>query len=283
MDRPVTYFFARLILVGRYTETLASKRDLIGQALSADSVVEHHSYLWKFLEVAQFRDDDGGGYFTGFLAKFRSEDVERVEGAHVGVAPVEDKIAAKARFILHVRSGIIAYHPVRQGISMTSFERRFAELFQRGLGNLFIDVGVVRLIDETTIWAAIEKFTRIDRFDVTIHPTNPDYREVYRDIDEHLKALRAAKMTQTIVARDAGEKAGAGLDVAGDRDSRAKITMAADGYGEASVTGVMDGRKRTVSTRQTPVAVQGPSDVAPPGDALDAVAPTIARLEKHEK
>jgi hypothetical protein len=75
---------------------------------------------------------------------------------------------------------------------------------------------------------------------------------------------------------DAGRNSS--LNIEGDRDIRAKIAMANDGYGRAVVTGTIDDSKKTVRTDRNPTSELAPDDSQPPARIIQALRAGFARI-----
>lgn len=271
--RQVLYVFGRLNLIATYD----SKSDFLLKGLRTGRVINVRDFGWGFAEISELKDPQHGKFLTGLLVKYRPETKEEVfdpKTHKLGDAEIDNKVIAKARFFLHAESGLIAYRLLGAVISAETFRARFKKLFEEAHENLLIDVEIQSIDERSQIFEAIKKFRSIDRVVVALHPSNPSNSELWRKTDERLKKLEAGSYREQIDAN----KGGTGLKIEGDQDLRGKITMAADGYGKADVTGQIDGQRKTVSTQRQAVSAMAPDDDEPADRILKGLGPTLNEI-----
>jgi hypothetical protein len=248
MPREARYVFGRFNLIANYPD----KRDYIHQGLTTEKSETSRGSKWIFLQAEEL-ETPIGWVITGYLVKYKpSRDVETVdENAHnFADERIDDPVDAKSRFFLHVDSGLIAYNPVVGKISDSTFRERFANLFERAHDNLFVDAEIQAISDEEAFFTALKNFTKISRFKVQLHPSNPSISETWKHIHERLKKLEVSKYREDISIRDDGN----GFGVRDDPDIEAKIRMAQDGYGRASVRGRVNNTSKSIHTSKEPIS-----------------------------
>ncbi|MCH2534363.1 MAG: hypothetical protein MK008_07985 [Bdellovibrionales bacterium] len=219
-----------------------------------------------FFKVKKELDQNNYLFISGYLGKFEPEKTQEVadrKQLDFNTLDIQDSVVAKSKFYLHIKSRIIAFQIVGQDISISSFRNRFCSVFNAGYDDLLVDTDI-QLIEETnTLIASLAKFEKVFSFNVNLHPSNPNHRDIWKDVDKRLQKLRAKKYKEEIGADWDSE----GLDIANDGDVKSKIYMAADGYGKATVKGEMEGELRTISTGKNPI-VQEIADSVSKEDCL---------------
>jgi hypothetical protein len=226
---------------------------------------------------------DGSLYISGFLVKFEREGSEEVADTarrRITTEMIANAIQAKARFFLHVGSMVIAFHPVAPEIGRPLFLSQFAAIFKAAHGGFFVDAEVQLIQEHAVVLEVLQRFAGISRVAISLHPSNPRNRDRWRVFDERIKALNASSYKEEYVAKiDEGEP---GIRAAEDAEIQDKIAMAQDRYGEARVTGVLDGRIRTVTTKASPISAVAPSDeAAPPRTILEVIHETVRKYLEH--
>jgi hypothetical protein len=244
---PATRFlFARLNLIAQYED----KAQFVRAGLQSNQLRRVREHLWGFFEVEGV--DGHAEYLTGYLAKVRPQNAEEVGdlvARSFAMTTVENRAIAKSRFFLHVPTGLLAYQYVSSHIEQRTFEEQFARLFEEGYKQFFVTADVLTVEERANFLDAIRTFDRVQTLSVSLHPTNPHFSEVYRAIDERLKAIDAKDYRETIAA----DPNGPGLRVTEDSDIRSKAMMAEDGYGKLSASGTRNGRSVQASTSENPI------------------------------
>lgn len=271
-NRLVRYYFGRLNIVAARED----KGRLLSDGLAATEITTHRGLKWGFFEMRALQTADGE-FVHGFLVKFKpltEEEVAVPETHQIDDRTVENRITAKARFFLHVRSHIIAYHPFGREISRTVFVNRFKELFEGNLDGFFVDVEILPIDEEHGIRDAMRELDRISEVQVRLHPSNPSNRALWKQVDERLKAIGVSSYREDYET-DPGSD---GLSIRGDADLNRKIAMAEDGYGTVRVVGRSGGERKDITTRDAPVTAAAASDDEQPEVVLERLADTLRRL-----
>jgi hypothetical protein len=276
-QREVRYYFGRLnVIAARF-----DKENLISAGLFADgeqpqAIVSHRGLNWGFFRLERIQTTFGE-FVHGFLVKFRprtDEEIAIPETREIDDRMIENRIRAKARFFIHLSSHVIAYHPFGREISRRVFASRFKELFEANLGRFLVEAEIFPIEEERRINEAIMSLDSISRVRVYLHPSNPSNREVWKGVDERLRALEVASYREEYNAQPGTD----GLAIAQDPEVNSKIAMAEDGYGSVQIIGLSDGEKRTVTTRDAPVVALAPYDDEPPEVVLERLADTVRKI-----
>jgi hypothetical protein len=252
------------------------KEELLTEGLEANAIKKSRGLLWGFFEV-QTLTSPIGKFICGYVAKFRPLSIEEIalpDTHQFDSRAVANRVTAKARFFLHLPSHIVAYHPFGRDISRSVFANRFKELLESNLGGFFIEVELLPIDEERRIRDAMRSLRMISSIHVRLHPSNPSNRDVWKGIDERLRRMQVGSYRENYDSSPGSE----GLKVSDDREITSKIAMAEDGYGTVYVTGELDGRRRTISTRDTPIVANAPSDEAPPEVVWDHLTETVRQI-----
>jgi hypothetical protein len=272
MPEQVNYYFGRLNLIASYED----KSQFLLRGLQSARWVEHRNMIWDFLEIGKIQTENGL-FLHGYLVKYRpsteAEIAQPITGK-IGSTDINDLIVAKSRFFLHTQSGLIAFHPIRGRIEIHQFCKLFCELFEVAFDNFFVDAEIQIIQEQYKIFEVLEQFGSIDRAEIYLHPANPNLNPVWQGVQARLETLGASKYGETY---EAGGKSTT-LRIVDDEEVRSKIAMAEDGYGEASVTGKLNGEVKKVSTKDNPVSALAPADDTTPEAILDALLVTFKKI-----
>jgi len=253
-DRTIKYYFGRLNLIAVFD----NKREFLLKALKTNKILQYRGYNWGFFDIVEL-ESEFGNFFHGYLVKYKPEFTEEVANPDTHSLEnqsIDNFVVAKSRFFLHIKSGIITYHPVGNIISRETFVERFCKLFEFSLDNMFVNAEIQSIEEEYKIFEVIKSFSKIKRLDIYLHPSNPSNRDRWQRTDDRLKNLGAASYSEHY---EADPEIG-NLNIVEDEDINSKISMADDGYGKADITGEIDGELRTISTSDNPISTQAPND-----------------------
>jgi len=273
-SRNSKYYFGRLNIVSAYEE---EKKPFLERGLNSGVLIPEKNYTWGFFEVENVVEQDD--YLCGSLVKYRPLDPEQfvnTETREIEEQEIRNRIRAKSKFFLHVRTGIIAYQIVSQ-ISEKSFRKNFAKLLEKSYDNLFIDVEVQTINQEEPFFEAIKNFDSITKVSIYLHPSNPNSRRIWERVDERLKNLEVESYRESYKLKEDRIN----LDIEGDEDINSKLHMASDGYGEAKVGGKKDGEYRIVTTGDNPVEAEVENSVENSDllqETLKQILPTFRSL-----
>lgn len=271
-----TYYFARLNLVGSWD----SKRDFIFSALTSELTVTKGRFRYGFFDIRDL-DSAEGAYAFGHLVKYKPVlegeivDEQRREIVEGGL-PMG--VVAKPEFLLNYRSSLVAYRPISNRLSQRQFRHVFASLMEAAHHDFFVGAELQSIVEDYKIDEAIQRFAKISRISVDIHPSNPNNRDIYRHIDKRLKDLNAAKIKETIIAKEGGIN----RETLKDDDALKALTMASDGYGFGTVEGEIEGRRTAVTTEDSPVQ-QDVIATDDPENLLDQLRSTFWRIVRRDQ
>ena len=151
---------------------------------------------------------------------------------------------------LHTESGLLAYHRVGYKIKRNQFANNFCHLFESAYANFFINTEIQAIDDRIEILKIIHKLDYISQVSFYLHPSNPKSAD-WKRIDQRLKDLNVSGYKESYQ-----EKQGSHLNVLEDQEFNDKLNMAVDGYGEATITGSLEGQERTIHTKTNPTSAK---------------------------
>lgn len=269
--KQVRYFLARLNVIFADSDKLS----LLQNALSSAAVLEVRGQRWGFYEFGRL-DESGGPFFTGYLVKYKPEVEEEIvvpERHTIEDRAIENRVLAKSRFFLHAESGLMFYQPVASQISRKLFALRFAEVFEHAMANFFVDAEVQAIEEQLRFLDELKSLDNVRRVSISLHPSNPSNREVWRSLDEKLRNFNASSYREYY---ESDPRRGASLNVVGSEDVSQKITMAEDGYGRVEAEGQRGGKMVKISTGDNPMSILAPSDTEYAGALFPAIRDALA-------
>lgn len=237
------FYFGRLNVICPYVKE--EKREYIYKSLNTGEKIIEKDIKWGLFNINKTKHE-GEVFVTGYLVKYKDENIEEVVDEDEGTlttARLQDKIIAKSEFVIHLFSGIVAYGNISDAIGNTQFRKQFCKLIEKANDNCFVNAQIQGINDEGMIFKAIKEFDKITSLYLTLHPSNPSNRERWKKTDEKLQEMQVEKYVEKYTS-----KKGIILDEHGQ--TYGNIIMAADGYGEAKLKGIKDGKLSEASTRQ---------------------------------
>jgi len=246
------------------------------KALKSKKVLEFRGFKWGFFNTLEM-ETELGAFLHGYLVKYKPEFSEEVANPlthNLEDQFIENFVWAKSRFFLHIKSGVISYHPIGNAISKELFVERFCKLFEHTLENMFVNVEIQSIEEDYKIFEVIRSFQKIQHLHIYLHPSNPSNRDRWRRTDDRLKNIGASKYYEHYYAEPLLDN----LNIIDDEDINSKITMADDGYGKAEITGIFDGETKTISTSDNPISTHAPGDEESPENVLNKLLEKIKNI-----
>lgn len=269
----VPYFFGRLNLLPVHEYEIKKKR--LFEGFSSGYQLADHGVFWKFFQI-ELVQTVFGEVIHGSFGKFRNQIFEVKQGKNdIALAEVDDRIIGRSPFYLHLKSGLIAYHPIPNVIPPELFRTRFSQVLDHGVG-AFFESELDNVVDEETIEQAIRRFNKIIKVRTTLHPSNPSFRAEWKDLDTRIKNLRATRYKEEYEAPRDPELPG--LNIESDLDFRKKLLMAEDGYGEMYVLGSIGGIERSVTTKRGVIKAFAPGKEEQPKFVLEQLREIFERI-----
>lgn len=245
--RQYSFQFGRVSIIGRQIE---DKAEFYDSVFSVNIPVSDRFNKFLFLNVEKLSYNQET-FYVGRLVKYKTieEEVVIEDSRIIGLSTVDDAVVAKPEFVLHPSSGIIAFRPIPSRLSAGQFREKFARLVEASFENFFISTRVEAVNEDFEIQEQFRRFRTILSINIELHPSNPHNRDLWERIDNEIKELGAVEYQQKLVGGPTGlNKAKVEQD-----EIYLGIIMASDGYGHASIDGVLeDGRRVTVTTADNP-------------------------------
>ncbi len=240
--------------------------------------IESHGNRWSFAEVSEL-SNDLGDFVHGYLVKFRDsfEEIIRPEEGQFDETTISDRVEAKSELFLHIKSGLIAYHPTGSEISINTFQSRFCKVFEEAYENLFISTEIQAIEERFEIFEKIRELQVIEKISFKLHPSNPNNTPIWKDADDDIKSMGASSYVEEYSVEPGVVKGLNRERILEDEQIRGKFVIAEDGYGEGKVTGTRDGERKVISTRSNPttttVLVRESAE-----ETLDSLKDTLRKL-----
>jgi len=275
-DKPVLYVYGRLHINASYDD----KRAYILQGLGTDAILRARGHVWQFIEIEEL-ESDSEAFIHGYLVKYKPEFEQEVvvrETGKLSDTEIKNFVVAKSRFFLHIETGLIAYHREGNLITAEQFRHHFAELFMENHQRFFMHVEIETVDEQYHIRDELRRMTAVSRVKIALHPSNPHSTDAFKRIDDRLKRLGVDKYNETY---DTKPEQVDGVDIISDEELLAKLLMAEDGLGTVRVSGRIDGKTKTISTRDRPVTQIAPGEDAPAKSVLENLMTTTRVLFKR--
>lgn len=259
MPRFRHYYFARLNILGVDFGTYEEKSGFLIKLLKNDHFTSQRSYNYMVADVETLSVEEFQILISANLIKYHPKaNIERAEPTLSSTTSqtFENQIAAKVRFFLEPRTGILIYHSTN-GLDRDAFRKRFEDIVEEYREGFFLDANVVPITERYEIFDAIKNFESINNFKVTLYPSNPNTDPIWDEIEAEIKRRNAKEYKEEY---DAGNDS---LDIRDDDDVKKKLTMAEDGYGFGEIKGIDEnGLRKKVSTSDQPKKSKVPIDDA---------------------
>ncbi len=176
--RLVDYYFGRINFIAH----VPNKRDFILNGLKTDAFVDYRSYSWGFFNINEL-ESDIGSVVCGTLIKHEplgEETIAELETHSIKPTKLPNKVVAQSIFFIHIETSLIAYHPTRD-ISNSQFYRNFEKIFEKAYGTL-VNVEIQSIDEPMKFIEEIERFKKIDKIEMYLHPSNPDSRNYWKKV-----------------------------------------------------------------------------------------------------
>lgn len=262
----------------RYTITtggqMTDKFDFLLNGLKNDARINYRSFIYRFFDTEVF-ELDGKDYIAVHLVKYNPDDMEEVVDEATKKLRDENlrnKVVGKARFIIDPSSSILMFSEVSNIISKNIFNKKFCSLFEENHGNYFTEFYISPIKEQYSFIEKVHSFKSIKKIAITLFPSNPNFAERWRNIDERLRRNNIKKYKET------QENIKPEESIIIDEETESKFLMSEDGYGESNASGITtEGVEKTISTKdsQKIISKSIPNDMSAAIDVLRIVAETL--------
>ncbi|MDP2686530.1 MAG: DUF4747 family protein [Aequorivita sp.] len=207
--------------------------------------IKDKSTQYGIFNVEVIDDKDFGVIFTGELVKYQDIKEEPVvKEDKLSTEYIKDVIQGKARFFLMNETHLIAYNPYGKIISQKMFCEAFSGVIIGADDSFEVDSIIYPINMEYKFLEYLEKMQTLNKLTLSLTPSNPDSRDLWKEIDDDLNEMNAKSYKEEIIAND-----NQSLNL--DEERINKIHMAEDGYGRATGEGKdEDGNDVKISTNE---------------------------------
>lgn len=248
MARKGTYYLGRVIKNGN----LCSSD--IEAALRSPQNIRRYGSAWTFLNIEEF-PDRAIPYVFGRLVKYDPDaEVQVVDPKKREeiLQPEPNMTRASSPFVYIPGYSGIAFLHVSNKLEYKAFLNRWAEVVNASHGQLLAECAIDPITDLRTFARKLESLQGIYRVSSKVHPPNPLFGPLWKDLKEYLGSRNAGQMNIQEDSSDGGPlDTNLSAHVQGVLDQTteypydpgripigdAAILMAADGYGRGYVRG----------------------------------------------
>ena len=273
-DNVLRYCFGRLNLIASYTDKLT----FIWDGLNSGKKIGDR-IMWGFFNVSKIHSNKDETFIHGQLVKYKRESDQEVavpEKHKLDSVTIPNTVIAKSKFFMQINSGVIAFHPVAQKIEYNHFCEKFVELFEQAYDNILVNAEIQGIQERFKLIELIKEFTALKKITVKLHPSNPDSSPIWRFLDEKYKKLNIKSYSECYESDEKGlEKS-----IADDDNVKAKIVMAEDGYGMATISGTLNDENVKISSSDNPKTADI-VDSEDPQVIIEQLKPTIDEIKQR--
>jgi len=263
MAKPSRYYLGRVTKLGEMTS------QLLIRILRDPPIITVHRSRFTVTSVEEVMSDDGRVAIYGVLAKYRPDGEVRVVDptAHaVRPAPVQDLLWASSDFVYVPSLSGIAYRHVSASLPRETFRRVFSELVASSEHTLLGSAEINAISDLRTFVRSLAHMDTVNTIFAKVRPPNPLFGPLWESLFQYVKSrgLDSLSVSETSIGGIATSLpvVAAAIDETGSIANSARVSpsmasgsvadsavlMAADGYGEAVVSGTADGIKVAYAT-----------------------------------
>jgi hypothetical protein len=273
-------FFSRYTLTsgGQYTD----KFDFLLNGLKNEASTTYRNYVYRFFDTEVF-EFEGKDFIAGHLVKYNPEDMEEVVDETTRKLRDENlrnKVEGKARFIIDSSSSILMFFEVSNVITKSTFIDKFCKLFEQNHGNYFTQFYISPIKEQYSFIEKVRSFKAIKKIVITLFPSNPNFADRWRSIDERLRKNNINKYKEIQENNETESR------IIVDEETENKFLMSEDGYGKSDATGINEnGEEKTISTKDSEKIVTKlvPNDQQQVVDILRIVAETLQEIVNRTK
>ena len=274
------------LLFSRYTITSGGqykeKFDFLLNGLKNEASATYRNYVYRFFDTEVFKYE-GKDYIAGHLVKYNPEDIEEVVDESTRKLRDENlrnKVEGKARFIIDPSSSILMFFEVSNVITKNTFIDKFCKLFQQNHGNYFTQFYISPIKEQYSFIEKVRSFKAIKKIMITLFPSNPNFADRWKSIDERLRRNNINKY------KEIQENTKPESQIIVDEETESKFLMSEDGYGKSDATGINEkGEEKTISTKDSEKIVKKPipNDLEKAVDVLRIVSETLQDIVNRTK
>lgn len=225
-----------------YDKTLA-----VYDAIDGKFSIEYRKDNFKFVNMELIKEGSEN-YIIGRIVKYKLEqllDVIEDGSNEISEVIVKNKILATSRFIIRPEEGIIVFEDIPSYIPKDTFPKIFEDLFKKN-NEKQLEITISPITDENAFFTRINEIKQIKRVVISLVPSNPSNRDVWKEMDEKLKNDNITNYKEV----QENKSPNGGIKI--DEETKSKLHMSEDGYGKSQVQGIdKDGDFVTVSTKDS--------------------------------
>ncbi len=227
---------------------IENKQEFLLKGLENIQKIESRNLVYRFSSVSTF-DTKSNIFITGYLVKYKPEDEEEVYNEisdSVQTEKLSNKMLGRSRFLIHPASSIIIFKEIPNTFPMKAFIDKFTALFEKNHGGFMTEIYLEPIKEQYSFIERLKSFKKIEKIEITLFPSNPNYGERWKSIDQRLRNNNITKFKET----QENKKTNASIII--DEETENKFLMSEDGYGEAKASGIDNtGENVKISTKKS--------------------------------
>lgn len=250
------FFFSRISIIAQ-TDNHLSKGEFLLGALGSGYETEYRNDFFKVINTS-WEHFDEKPFIVGVLVKYKTEgETEALDNTnHIVKVPIEKPIIAHSPFLIDVDNSLLIFAENKAYIPKESFTNRIKEIIRRSLDEKFTDIEIQAIEDTYSFIKRLEEFSEIKSIKITLHPSNPNNSDLWREFDERLQNDNITSYTEIQKNTRTGES------IVVDEQTESKFYMSEDGYGRSRVEGYdQQGQRLKIdseeNSRHASVSVRG--------------------------
>ena len=250
------------------------KFDFLLNGLKNEAKVNSRGYSSAFFDTEVLKHN-AQEYIVGQLVKYSPDETSEVvdeDTKEIRDETVKNKVIGKARFILDPSSSILMFFEVVNIITCKSFIEKFSKLFIENHDGFFTEFNISPIKEQYSFNEKIKQFRSIKKITITLFPSNPNFADRWKPIDERLRNNHISKY------KEIQENFKSDSNIVVDEETEIKFLMSEDGYGESSAKGINeDGIEKTISTKDSDrvISKEVPNSIDKALDILLVVTDTL--------
>lgn len=267
-----TYFLGRLTKMG----TLDTEKFI--EVLMNSPRVSTREYHWLITD--SFYDNGGEfDFFFGKLSKYaplgetKVIDVEKKETKNDST---NNLAISSSPFIYIPEFSGICYLRIWNQIDVLTFKSRLQDIVREYYQSFFVDLHINDIVEGQVFEKRIKEFSKIHSINCTIHQPNPLYGDIWKHLRDYLIHRNSKEMK---IIEESKNEEGIQSDLLLKKNEGSKsslsivdaaICMALDGYGSGKVTGIINGKEKTIDTGENILTIKAAKEPDPLELALQA-------------
>ena len=184
------YYLGRVLKLGELDQ------DKLIAAICDPKIISVGQFQWTFTDTKDKRGDSSP-YIFSRLAKYSQEGhvtIVDTDSKSQMDAVAENLLVASSPFVYLPEYSGIAYLHVWNGIEEDVFRRRFKSIIEEAYDSFFVNCDIEPIADYRAFVSKIRALERFTEIRAKVHPPNPLFGDLWRDLNEYIKGRNASEV-----------------------------------------------------------------------------------------